>query len=464
MRLNRTTAFGAALATTGLILAMLVPATALASGTTVTVGPSNGHDDTSSLQSALDQCVASGPGCTVQLNPGRYFTKQLVAYNFQGTLRGAGMSDTTIEALHSLQVVAADISIFGECAPNTTTCPWPSLIIFAGGTVHVSDLSIKITAPPGTATTGWGFGGATFTDLIDAIRFMSPGREDATVDRVSIQGLPDNSPTTISGFNLVNGVTFPGEFPRSATPFDYYFMTGSFTVRNSFFNTMGFGAAEGGFLNATRTTIGGSATAGNRFENVLVGLDMESSQGSLIDVSYNKSIGSLFPMWVVPWIPQVFLPSTPSSFLIHDNDFQTTSSSAGGLFLVNVPQPWFQAQVLNNTIDVQGPGADGIDLISGQGTKIIGNTITGTGSVAIGLWNGTTSSAVIHNLLDGFIARGPGQIFLDSGTTDNLVVCSTKGDTVSDMGTNNQIAGCGSTRGNSRPPAWSFRLAIGRHL
>lgn len=464
MGLRRAAALCAAQATIGMLLAILMPTTALASGTTVTVGSSNGHDDTISLQAALDQCVAIGPGCTVQLSPGHYFTRQLVAYNFQGTLRGAGMAETTIEALHNLPVVAADISVSGECAPNTTTCPWPSLIIFAGGTIHVSDFSIEITAPPGTATTGWGFGGGTFTDLIDAIRFMGPGREDATVDRISIQGLPDNSPTTISGFNLVNGVTFPGEFPRSSTPFDYFFMTGSFTVRNSFFSTMGFGAAEGGFLNATRTTIGGSATAGNRFENVLVGLDMESSQGSLIDVSYNKSKGTLFPMWVVPWIPQVFLPSTPSSFFIHDNEFQTTSSSAGGLFLQNVPQPWFQAQVLNNTIDVENPGADGIDLISGQGTDIVGNAVSGTGNVAIGLWNSTTGSAVIHNLVDGFIAGGPAQIFLDAGTTDNLIVCSTRGSTVLDTGTDNQLAGCGLTRANSRPPARSLRLAIERHL
>lgn len=471
MDLKRAAALCAAQATIGVLLAVLMPATALASGTTVVVGPSNGSDDTSSLQSALDRCVAIGPGCTVQLSPGHYFTKQLVAYNFQGTLRGASMTDTTIEALPNLFVVPADISVAGECAPTPPTgaCPWPSLIIFAGGTIHVSDLSIKVTAPPGTATTGWGIFGATFTDLIEAIRFMGPGREDATVDRVSIQGLPDNSPTSLSGFNLVNGVTFPGEFPRSSTPFDYFFMTGSFTVRSSFFSTMGFGVGDGGFLNATRTTIGGSPTTGNHFDNVLVGMDIESSQASFTDLSWNVSHALAVGAWVVPWLPSVFLPATPSRFLIHDNTLVTTGSFAAGprpagLFLLNLPQPWIEATVTNNNIDVQSSSADGIRLFSTIGAQVVNNSITGAGRFGIGLLVNTTGSVVNHNSVTGFVASGPAQIFLGAGTSDNLIVCSTRNDTVIDTGTNNQLAACGPPGGHAAGSAPDPGQTLARHL
>lgn len=203
---------------------LTVSARAKAGESVVNVVPPNGKDDTANIQAALDGCVAKGPSCTVQLQAGHYFTKQLVEYNFQGTFKGMGIGTTTVEALHPLFVNIPDISL-GECTPDTTTCLWPTLIMFVDGDIHVSDLSIRITAPPGTATTGWLFAGTLFTDLIDALRFTGQYPTNAAVDRISVEGLPDNSPTSF-GFNLVNGVFFAGEFPRSSAPFDYYFLSG----------------------------------------------------------------------------------------------------------------------------------------------------------------------------------------------------------------------------------------------
>lgn len=43
---------------------------------------------------ALDQCVAHGPGCTVQLAAGTYFTNHLYTESFRGTGKGSGMDVT----------------------------------------------------------------------------------------------------------------------------------------------------------------------------------------------------------------------------------------------------------------------------------------------------------------------------------------------------------------------------------
>lgn len=432
-------------------LSLILPTTAFASGPTIWVAPPNGVNDTASIQAALNGCVAQGPGCTVQLQEGKYLTKQLVTYNFRGTFKGMGVDSTAIEALHNLSVIPNDISVQGECLPNTTTCLWPSLIIFVDGDIHVSDLSIRITAPPGTATTGWAIFGFRITTLVDALRFMGQHPTNVAIDRISIEGLPDNSSTSFGvtfgfpvSFNVVNGVIYTGELPRSSTPFDYYFLSGALTVRNSSFKTIFDGVSTDGFRRDNRVTLGGSPTAGNHFEDVYVGMDMETSESSIFDISHNDSSGFFAGMWVVPWLP-VFVPSSPSRYLIHDNKFSTTGPGAQAVLLQNDPaNPWINAMIWNNTIELKDSLSDGIDAEFTKDTMILSDTITGTGKDAIGLL-GSILSAVIGNNVTGFTpdkSIGVAQIYLDPSTTHDLVVCSNPGDTVLNQGTNNLVAGC----------------------
>ncbi len=154
--------------------------------------------------------MAHGPGCTVQLSAGNYLTSQLVAYNFRGTFKGKGKSKTVVEALPEL-VVTPGFPNGGECKPNTTDCLWPSLIIFVDGDIHISDMTIKITAVPSTKP--WFLFDSEFTALIDAVRFMGQYRTNASVERVAISGMHDNGDTSESGFNVAFGVLFAGEFP-----------------------------------------------------------------------------------------------------------------------------------------------------------------------------------------------------------------------------------------------------------
>jgi hypothetical protein len=267
----------------------------------------------------------------------------------------------------------------------------------------------------------------------------------ATVDRISIEGLPDNSPTS-SGFNLINGVIFPGEFPRSSAPFDYYFLSGSLQVRNSTFKSMDDGVAAGAFLTSSHITVGGSPSTGNSFENVYAGLDMESAEKSEFEISYNVSSGITAGMWVIPWISSVFIPSSPSRYLIHDNKFVGTGQNAEGFYFLNEPNhPWIHAAAWNNVVELQGTLSEGIGAYNTSATTIWDNSVTGIdGFDAVGLHNSTLSTA-IHNNVSGFTVDstiGLAQIYLDPLASQDLVVCAERSDTVLNQGTDNVVIGC----------------------
>jgi hypothetical protein len=425
---------------------------------TVYVPPPNGSDDTANIQAALDECVAYGAGCTVQLQAGQYFTKQLVEYNFHGAFRGMGINTTTIEALPNLLVELEPVGSTPEshCRPNTTTCLWPTVILFVNGDIHVSDFSLYMNAPPGTATTTWGFGGVPYVGLFDGMSFMGQ-HANVWVDRIHIDGLPD--PTNqYYGYNVVNAIHFTGVFPRSLTPWDWYFLSGSFTVRNSSFSTAFVGISQDGFVQSSHITIGGSPRAGNLVEKGCGGIDIEESQNSFFDISYNQSSGSCAAAWVVPWQPE-FVPSSASQYLIHDNTFVATGQYAEGMYLYdNTTNPWIQAAVWNNKAELQNTLSEGIGAYNTKGTLIWNNTVTGTdGLDAIGLYN-STLGAVVDNNVSGFTfdaSVGNAQIYLDPSTTRDLVVCAEPGVTVLNQGTNNVVIGCGT----NADPASASRTA-----
>jgi len=369
----------------------------------VYVSAPNGTDDTAALRAALNTCVQQHPtGCTVQLAAGTYQTQQLVTYNFHGTFKGMGTDRTTIEALPSLPVGYPGPDGEGQCVPNTTTCLWPSLIMFVDGNINVSDLTLKATAVP--ATQPWPILGSSVTMLLEVLGFRGQHPMNVCIDRIRMEGQPDDSPTDW-GFNVMNGAHFTGEFPRSSVLHDYYFLSGSFTVRNSYFKGFVAGISQDGFVTSSHITIGGSPSAGNHFENNYVGTDIEASENSVIELSYNESSsGSTYgaAMWVVPWLPN-FVPSSPSRYLIHDNKCFTTQQYADGIYLFDdVTNPWIQAAVWNNTVELQNTLSEGIGVYNTKATATWGNTVTGTdGYDAVGLWSSTLST-VMGNNVSGF--------------------------------------------------------------
>ena len=442
------------------IALMSAPATAVISaGHVMWVAPPNGLDDTANIQAALDACVSTGRDCTVKLQAGTYHTSQLVEYNFKGALTGMGMNRTTIEALPNLTVTLPDSYSEGECLPDTSTCLWPSLIIFVDGNIQISDLSIKVPAAPGTATTGWTLDGYEISSLLDVLRFMGQKRTDVSIDRVDIEGQPDMTATSYgvafgygAGFNVVNGIILTGELPRSSNPYDYYFLCGSLTVQRSSFDNVFDGVSQQGFLERSQITIGGEG-AGNQFQNVYIGMDMEGSQSSIFDISHNISAGIYGGMWVIPW-QTVFVQTSTSSYSIHDNQFSATGPYADVLYLVDdFSDPWIKASIWQNTVTARKFLSEGIGVYNTQGTSLWRNRVIGSdGFDAIGLWM-SSHDWVAGNKVNGFAidpTMGYAQIYIDPSSSNNVVDCSPT-DSVLDQGSNDTV-NCGTTTSTTARP------------
>jgi hypothetical protein len=224
-----------------------------------------------------------------------------------------GIDNTFIEALPNLPVTNLTVT---SCQPNLTDCIWPGLFEFVDGSISVSDLSIKITAVPATLPWTDEVDTDTHTMLYDVLGFMGQNPTDVTIERIRMEGQP-SALSTDWGYNVVNGVDYSGQLPRSPARFDYYFLSGSLTVQSSFFSNLFVAVGQGAFSTSSRITIGGSPSAGNHVENTCGGLDMEASENSVFEISYNESSGTCAGMWVVPaWVP--FVPSSPSWYFIDD--------------------------------------------------------------------------------------------------------------------------------------------------
>jgi parallel beta-helix repeat protein len=351
------------------------------------------------------------------------------------------MRQTTLEALPQLDVTGfpqRPNNEFFECKPNTTDCTWPSLIIFVDGDTQISDIAIKITAIP--ATKPWFVFDSEITSLQDVVRIMGQYRTNASLVRVAVSGMADNN----GGTNVANGVIFAGEFPRSETDLDYYFLTGTFSVTNSSFNTMLNGILADGFFTDSRLTIGGSPTAGNIFADLPYGIDLQGLGNSVVEVSHNTvATGTYASVLVMPWC--CWVPTKPSLFLIHDNMVKPTGPYADGILLYDPTDPsskWLYSLIYNNTVEAQDIGYGGISIFSTKGTTIINNKVSGNGADGIGIWD-DTYAAVLSNDVTNFTAFPDlAQIVLDGTTTHSTVVCKTSKDTVMNQGADNKLSHC----------------------
>lgn len=194
-------------------------------GKTITVKPT-GIDDTKNLQCALKLAVAAGPGSVVELAgpTGRpFYTAQLVAKNFKGTIRGKGMKRTIIQNLPDL-CVTPDNSLLAPPTPPPSVCPqtgqpfpagknpWPILLTVDGGDVVVSDLAIQIVGD--APTKPWKLS-AIFGDALPPSTFLQAAIGAAgtgpriRLARVSLSGVVPDDPSDPSARpNVENGVAF----------------------------------------------------------------------------------------------------------------------------------------------------------------------------------------------------------------------------------------------------------------
>jgi hypothetical protein len=209
-------------------------------GKIIAVKPT-GIDDTANLQCAIDLALSGGRGSVVQLTRGKFYTAQLVAADFKGTIRGEGMNKTILQNLPSL-VVKNDgegqdplpLWVVGPPTPPSGDNPWPVLLSFVNGDIAVRDLAIQIVgAEP---TTGWNVPGFFPIKAMSSAILVVGSRADLRVSRIALSS--ELAPNDLNyGFNVYNGILSQGGgFGGSPSPT----LAGLYEVRDSRFTTVGF--------------------------------------------------------------------------------------------------------------------------------------------------------------------------------------------------------------------------------
>jgi hypothetical protein len=225
------------------VLLVASAAPALASARTFYVHPSGGGD-TAAIQAAFNAAVKAGPGSTVQLSAGTFYTNNIVVQNFKGYFRGAGQGRTLIDCLRGL-----DPSLPGATEAGNPGY-WLSLFLFRGGNLSVSDMSFDITAS--SPAEQWNNAGTPADYLGTMVQVC--GNASSSFSRVGFMAGSGND----SGFNADEGLLMSGIAPIDANdnPITFAATTGVDSVYGCSFS--GHDGMQVNGLTAGRLTVSGN--------------------------------------------------------------------------------------------------------------------------------------------------------------------------------------------------------------
>ena len=155
---------------------------ALASAATFYVHPSGGND-TKAIQKAFDAAVKAGPGSTVQLSAGHFYTNTILVRNFAGYFKGAGEGQTVIDTPRALDPTAPAVN--DPSFATTAFEPFAFLFGFSGGNVRVSGMSVDITAdaPADPWSAHEEIGATNIQDI-----FLITGSANSSFDQIDFTG------------------------------------------------------------------------------------------------------------------------------------------------------------------------------------------------------------------------------------------------------------------------------------
>jgi hypothetical protein len=428
-------------------LLALSAAPALASPKTFYVHPSGG-DDTANIQGAFNAAVKAGPGSTVLLSAGHFYTNRIVVRNFDGTFRGASVGRTTIDCLRGLNPDLPGVIVKAEPDINA----FPYLVCFDGGNVRVSEMSFDIT--PASPVDPQANGGS---DVLQTMVFVT-GNASSAWNHVGFTAGEGSD----YGYNTDECLIIAGYAPldQNGNALDITRISGTENVCGCSF------AGHDG-LQVQGLTAGRLTVIGNAFDDGILDCVVDDSSASQIAVSDNQMHCTL---WASVILYQGFeadggagapLPSLPAPrFLISDNHILATGQAAGVQVqdessLYSAPSR-LDATIAANTIVLDNGGADGgIDGIYGQGIKVLYNRISGTGLAGIdvgcyaslfGLPSGPDSGwQIIGNDVSGLTATGDqygistAPIWLGPDADHCLVIGGKATTQVLDQGTNDTL-------------------------
>ncbi len=348
-------------------------------GNVFTVTP-NGTDDTASIQCALDAAAAAGPGSTVRLVEGTFYTRLIDSTGFNGTFKGMGMDKTKIEAL-----------------PELSCAEFPSLLSFKTDKIRVSDLTISI---PAQSPCNQEDGGILFAVLsingifADTCNVNELQKMDVTIDSIAIHGSPGDLWDSGLSTNVVAAIDL--ESPDNwmiadVCPIIGARLGGTFRVTRTRVDQVFF-PVFGRYLKDARLQIGGAPNLGNTFERI-TNLALISNENSVGMISYNQFNEVYYAGVNLIVEPSIETPfgtihvAQPSTYLIDHNTIAIADAGNGVVlqdnhFATGAPAG-FRASITNNTIEFSGEDQWGVAGWFGENILVANNRFSGSGGAGI---------------------------------------------------------------------------------
>jgi hypothetical protein len=371
------------------------------------------------------------------------------------------MGVTIIQALPNLKV-SQDKPVWKN--PPSLDNKYPMLILFFGGDITVSDMTIR--ASESNPLVGWwDYKGQKdpFTSMWAILEFMGTSTMNVLVARVALEGKYDESVEGADHYNATGLSIDP--YP----PIDYPtpgYLSGTFRVSACRINTVVQGIFAA-LLHDARLNIGGSPSEGNLIQSCEFGVLLLDLDASVAVLSYND-VGVVGPFaWggIAAYQRWVFPIDTPSSFLVQQNRVKATGSAEDGIWTMDLAPVYGERKtgdfvISDNDITMEpsenGIAGDGIESGLSEGTIISNNRIVGSGYAGIGIWGDNQDVIKANNLEEMTVEVYPAQISLmtwDTSPTNNCTVVGFGNETVYDEGVNNTVVGVNNMHGNAPGPA-----------
>lgn len=314
------------------------------SGSKVIVKPT-GVADTENLQCAIDTAIAYGPGASVNLSAGTFYTAQIVVNGLYGEFSGAGMGKTVITNLPNLYVAPVEFYLEQPSADN----PWADLFTFTDGNFVISDLAIKITgANPTTEFSVFGLDPlSVFTSAI-----IIKGTETyAEIDHILLEGENNNGE-----YNMVNGIYYEG----FSGPYPWPAITGSYYVHDSTFKHIGYATPV---FNISESTV---KISHNYYDDTFIAADVSDSMYTEVEYSKNKVVNSFLGFDVWDYFAEEHVGST---FQVSMNVFQSAIGIAFEQTFGEGNKCLILGNNVENTTDLGiflGPGTSNCTVVGGN--------------------------------------------------------------------------------------------------
>jgi hypothetical protein len=381
----------------------------------------SGFQDTDGIQQALAACASAGEGCTVQLTAGTYYVKEITALGFQGRLRGCGKGRTVLEVV-----------------PPLARSP---ILVFRGGNVDVSDLTLRAPDAPGTATD-------TGDPTLLGVVFVRDGSANRfALDRVGIESGTLGTEVLVPDQPTMHIAVWYAGPPTG----------GEMRIRSCSFDNVPFLLGNDP-LSEARITF-----SHNVISRYYFGVQLADAFGARIAVAHNVARE---PLVDPTGIGLFFLvenhgPSpvpTRSLVDVHHNDVEA-AGFAGFLFSDHgnaTAEKTLRVAVHRNRVAATGVLFGGIASRWVDGLRVVRNVVTGTGSNAVGLgWGGPDPAPgqtdgygrIVNNDVKDFLVTRPtifgygvGPIWLGPQTHHTRVITDEPG-LVYDEGVDNRVIG-----------------------